>query len=372
MRLVFVLSSLSLSGGVLLVIDYANRLAARGHTVAVVYPKGAVDPAMAAALAPNVQQVQAGVSLEQGRTLLGKLRLSAGLARAIPPADVVIATHTPTVVPVVLATTPPRLRRAPSRRAWLYMDYDEMFAGRPAERWLLHRGPAWFDLVMTISHPLAEAAQQDGARNVVVTGAGLARGDLFSRQAALPADVSHCRIFYLGDDRPRKGLAEVLEAVRQLLPELGGLQLVVASKRPLALPPDLPCELHIAPADAELVALYRSSRLFVSASWGEGLGYPPLEAMASGVPTVIADSVGVRDYARHEENCLLVPPRDAPALAAAMRRLLGDPPLAARLVQAGAATAARYRWDAVIDRCESALLALLPRAPAPPTAEAQK
>jgi glycosyltransferase involved in cell wall biosynthesis len=301
--------------------------------------------------------VQAGLPLEQGRFFLGQLRLSAGQARVITPADVVIATHTPTILPVLLATAAPRPARPRARRAWLYMDYDEMFQGRPAERLLLHQGPRWFDLVMTISHPLAATARQDGAKNVVVTGAGLARGDLFRRQPSHAA-TSQRRIFYLGDDRPRKGLAEVLAAIRQLLPDAPGLQLVVASKRPLALPPDLPCELHIGPTDEQLAALYRSSRLFVSASWGEGLGYPPLEAMACGVPTVIADSVGVRDYARHEENCLLIPPRDAPALAEAMRRLLDDPLLAARLAQAGEATAARYRWDAVIDRCEAALLAL--------------
>jgi hypothetical protein len=43
-----------------------------------------------------------------------------------------------------------------------------------------------------------------------------------------------------------------------------------------------------------------------------------------------------------------------------MRRVLGDPLLTARLAQAGQETAARYRWDEVIDRCEGALLALLP------------
>jgi glycosyltransferase involved in cell wall biosynthesis len=357
MRLAFVFSSLTLSGGVLLANNYINRLAARGHTLAAVYPQGACSADMVAALSPSVQRVQAGVALAVGRSLAGKLRLSASLARAIPPADIVIATHTPTVLPVILATTP----RRQMRRAWLYMDYDEMFAGRPAERLLLHRGPRWFDLVMTISQPLAEAAGQDGAKQVIVTGAGLARGDLFQPgfPAAPAAAPGQPRIFYLGDDRPRKGLAEVLEAVRGLLPDWPDLRLVIASKQPLALPPDLPCELHLQPTDEELAALYRSSRLFVSASWGEGLGYPPLEAMACGVPTVIADSVGVRDYARHEENCLLTPPRNPTALAVAMRRVLSEPGLAARLVQAGSATAARYRWDAVIDRCEGALLALL-------------
>ena len=353
MRLVFVLSSLTLSGGVLLVIDYANRLAGRGHTVSVVYPKDACTADMVADLHPSVRRVEASLPLEAGRTAAGKLRLAMSLAGALPPADVLIATHTPTTLPVLLRTA---ARRRP-KRAWLYMDYDEMFAGRPAERRLLHWGPRRFDLVMPISHPLAEAARRDGAQRVVVTGSGLARTEHFHPGAPLSsAPDGKRRIFYLGDDRPRKGLQEVLGAMRLLLPALPDVQLVIASKRSLKLPPDLPCELHVQPDDRQLADLYRSSQLFVSASWGEGLGYPPLEAMACGIPTVITDSVGVRDYARDGENCLLVPARSAQALAGAMRRLLDEPALAARLAQAGLQTAAAYNWDAVIDRCEAALL----------------
>lgn len=356
MHLVFVLSSLTLSGGVLLVSDYANRLAQRGHMVTIVYPKDASSDDMIAALHGAVQRVESSLPLEAGRTALGKLRLAASLAVALPAADVLIVTHTPTVLPVLLRTF---ARRRP-KRAWLYMDYDEMFAGRPTERLLLHWGPRCFDLVMPISQPLAETARHAGARQVVVTGSGIARVECFQPSASPPPSFGgKRRIFYVGDDRPRKGLQEVLEAVRLLLPAFPDLELVVAGKRTLALPPDLPCELHIQPDDRQLADLYRSSQLFVSASWGEGLGYPPLEAMACGVPVVVTDSVGVRDYARHEENCLLVPPRNAPALAQAMRRLLDDPGLAAQLVKAGSQTVTAYQWDAVIDRCEAALLALV-------------
>lgn len=355
MRLTFVLSSLTLSGGVLLITDYANRLEQRGHTIAVVYPRGAFTENMAAALSPGIQQIQASVSLEQVRSPGGKMRLSTSLAKAIPPSDIVVATHTPTVLPVQLAAR--GLQR--SRRAWLYMDYDEMFRSRPLERVLLHKAPRCFDLIMTISQPLAETARLDGARNVVVTGAGLARADLFRPAPRAVETHNPQRIFYLGDTRPRKGLQEVLEAVRLLSRTTPGVQLVIASKQEIVLPPDLPCELHVQPSDEELAALYQGSQVFVSASWGEGLGYPPLEAMACGIPTVIADSVGVRDYARHAENCLLVPPRNAGELAKGIQRLLADPQLSERLVQAGLQTAARYDWEAVIDRCEQALLSLL-------------
>ena len=88
---------------------------------------------------------------------------------------------------------------------------------------------------------------------------------------------------------------------------------------------------------------------------GEGFGLPPLEAMACGAPVVLTDSGGVRDYARHEDNCLLVPPRDPQALAAAMLRILTDPVLADCLRRAGPPTTARFTWEAAVDRFEAAL-----------------
>ena len=365
MKLAFVLSSLTLSGGVLLVLEYANRLAQRGHSIALVHPQGAVSDDMLAKLDAGVQTVAAKVALDRAHSLAGMLRLSGSLAAALPPAEILVATHTPTVVPVLLAVSDPR-RGGARRRAWLYMDYEEMFRTRPIERFLLHAAPRHFDVIMAISQPLAVAAIRDGARRVVTTGAGLARADHFAavRDPNLPAALlpagSEARILYVGDNRPRKGLQEVLDAVRRLLPAYPRLRLVVVAKHPVSLPADLPCELHVHPNDDDLAVLYRGSDIFVSASWGEGLGYPPLEAMASSTPAVISDSGGIRDYARDGENCLLVPPRDAVALAEGIRRLLDEPALAARLVQGGLQTVQRYHWDAVIDRVEQALALLSP------------
>jgi glycosyltransferase involved in cell wall biosynthesis len=70
------------------------------------------------------------------------------------------------------------------------------------------------------------------------------------------------------------------------------------------------------------------------------------EAMAAGRPLVVSDLPSSREVLRPDENALLVPPGDAPALAAALRRLLADAPLAARLAERGWRDAAGYTWDA--------------------------
>jgi glycosyltransferase involved in cell wall biosynthesis len=70
------------------------------------------------------------------------------------------------------------------------------------------------------------------------------------------------------------------------------------------------------------------------------------EAMAAARPIVCTDLPSSREFLRHGENALLVPPGDAVALGDAISRLIGDRPLAARLARAAFADAPKYSWDA--------------------------
>src|SRR5206468_6433357 len=80
---------------------------------------------------------------------------------------------------------------------------------------------------------------------------------------------------------------------------------------------------------------YESSQVFAVGSWFEGFCQPGLEALACGTPLVTTDNGGCREYAVDGETALVVPPRDAPQMAAAIRRLLDDKALAARLIANG-------------------------------------
>jgi L-malate glycosyltransferase len=70
-------------------------------------------------------------------------------------------------------------------------------------------------------------------------------------------------------------------------------------------------------------------------SLSEGLSNSLLESMASGVPVVAARVGGNPEIVEHDVSGLLVPERDSAALAGAIGSLLQDPPLAARLGEAG-------------------------------------
>jgi len=73
-----------------------------------------------------------------------------------------------------------------------------------------------------------------------------------------------------------------------------------------------------------------------------------IEAMACGLCVVSTNVGGVPHLLRHEHDALLAPSRDASALAAAVRRLLTDTALSARLSVNARETAARFDWSAVL------------------------
>jgi glycosyltransferase involved in cell wall biosynthesis len=75
-----------------------------------------------------------------------------------------------------------------------------------------------------------------------------------------------------------------------------------------------------------LVDLYRRADIVcVPTYYPEGLPTVLLEAASSGRPVVTCDNVGGRDFVRHGVDGLVVEPRSATALAAALERLLRDP-----------------------------------------------
>jgi glycosyltransferase involved in cell wall biosynthesis len=116
---------------------------------------------------------------------------------------------------------------------------------------------------------------------------------------------------------------------------------------------DVELDLRTGVPFAEVVTLMQQAAVVACAQIREPFGLVPLEAMACARPVVAVDDGGLRESVRHERTGLLVP-RDARALADAMRRLLDDPQLGARLGAAGRADAeANWRWDryaAEIDR----------------------
>ena len=98
----------------------------------------------------------------------------------------------------------------------------------------------------------------------------------------------------------------------------------------------------------EMPSLLRSADLVVCTPWYEPFGIVPLEAMACGVPVVAAAVGGLIDTVVDGVTGELVPPTRPEALAATLRRLLGDPAQREAYGIAGCDRArSRYSWDRI-------------------------
>ena len=135
-----------------------------------------------------------------------------------------------------------------------------------------------------------------------------------------------------------KGLIELTQAWRALREEYPSLHLLVAgpfeSQDPI--PADVEAALrtdsrvHLAGMVHDVASIYRAMDLFVLPTYREGFGTSLLEAAAMELPVIATRIPGCVDAVRDRETGLLVPARDAEALAAAMRVYLDDPELRRR------------------------------------------
>jgi glycosyltransferase involved in cell wall biosynthesis len=181
--------------------------------------------------------------------------------------------------------------------------------------WLARRILRRAQLVIAASSFLAEQARALGAREVRVVPSGVA----FPESVGEPEQPPH--VLYVGRLSPEKGVLELLEAC-------DGLPLVVVGDGPLR--DRVPAAVGFVPP-GELGAWYERASIVAAPSRREGYGVVAREAMAWGRPVVVTAVGGLVDAVEDGVTGLVVPPGDVAALRAAVKRLLDDPQLRARL-----------------------------------------
>ena len=169
---------------------------------------------------------------------------------------------------------------------------------------------------------------------------GATDADRFTRADPTAPVSDPAVLLYHGRIDRRKGVLDLLEAVRLLLADGVRVRLLVSGIGPdtaavgetvARLGLDGHVEVLGAVPYERAHEVYRRGEVFVSPTYAEGFSNTILEAMASGLPVVSTEVVGVRDCVRPDENGVLVAPADPPALAAGIRRVLDDAALRRRV-----------------------------------------
>jgi glycosyltransferase involved in cell wall biosynthesis len=173
---------------------------------------------------------------------------------------------------------------------------------------------------------------------------------------AAPADLGSIGVppgsFVIGcvaNYRPRKGIELLVDALRELPAEWrahllligGGMDAPSLAKRVAASP--VAANIHVLGYRKDAPALTAACDVFALPSTKrEGLARSLIEAMAYGIAPVVTDCGGSPEVVVDGVSGIVVPVRDVPALAAALKRLHDDAELRRRM---GAAARERIRHD---------------------------
>jgi glycosyltransferase involved in cell wall biosynthesis len=148
-------------------------------------------------------------------------------------------------------------------------------------------------------------------------------------------------ILFLGRLGDRKGVPQLAEALKGLLP-LAGWRATIAGDGPveearrqaraLGLADRVTLPGWVGPAEVD--ALLGSADILVLPSLSENLPMSVIEGMAAGLAVVTTPVGAVPDIVTDEVSGLIVPPADVPALTEALRRVITDADLRDRLGRA--------------------------------------
>jgi glycosyltransferase involved in cell wall biosynthesis len=284
------------------------------------------------------------VSLQARRLNLDVLHDPCGVAPFLfnaGNAGIVVTLHD--VIPYVYPQTSSLLERIIYYR-WLPLRLPSVQAvltgshhsRKDIQRYLSVRGDRLFVVPYGISDRF-RASPGEGAQTEVANKYGIARP----------------YVLYVGDFTHRKNLKRLLEAFLSMRSRRGDIRLVLAGSRMnqrVSIDPTIRrlrmenCVHVIGPiAETDLPALYAGAELFVFPSLYEGFGFPPLEAMASGIPVISSYTTSLPEVVG--EAVVPVNPYKVDALAEAMRNAIVDPVLRKELREKGFRQSGRYSWD---------------------------
>lgn len=267
--------------------------------------------------------------------------------------------------PVVIVTS-----HGVEQRAW-ELSLEELRLGRPGPSrtsrlaspstrlWQSRLAMCWADHVFCLSSEDVCYIAERFSRNLdnitrLFPAADSAYIDAYSRRNY----ENNGGVIFFGSWLARKGTPDLVPAFVELAAGRSDVKLTVMGA---GLPPEVvfrafPEHLHgrieyVPKATTEAYAeQLLGAGVYVVPSLFEGTPQTLMEAMATGLPSVVTATCGMKDVIKDGVNGLHVPLRDPPALAAALGRVLSDRELRERLGrQAHADVCANYTWELVAE-----------------------
>jgi glycosyltransferase involved in cell wall biosynthesis len=359
MRINFILTNASMSGGTRVIVTQARQLMARGHEVRAFStpprPPGfrkTVKSLLRGRGWPKIWKLGASFFDGSGvpHTVIEKFRPISN--SDLPDADVVVATW--------WETAPWVWRLAPSKGARaFFIQHYEIWSGFPKQVNAAWRLPL---RKIVISRWLKElAGEKFGDRDV-----SLVPNSVDMKLFNAPPRGRHERptVGLLYNATWFKGCDVALQAIEIARRQIPDLRLVVFGQENVRRWMPLPqgAQYSINPPQETIRDIYARCDVWLCGSRSEGFHLPPLEAMACRCPVVSTRVGGPMDIIEEGKNGFLVDVEDPDALAERLVRVLRLSDQQWRAMSDSAyATASRYTWQDAAALMEEALLTTIER-----------
>jgi glycosyltransferase involved in cell wall biosynthesis len=363
MRITFLMTYASMSGGTRVIATHAQELIRRGHTVQV-FSTPARPPTLSRTISSLIRNRKFPQRFDSGpnffdnsgvpHTAINKFRPLTD--RDLPDADVVIATWWETAQWVA------DLSPSKGAKAFFIQHYETWggSADRVDDAWRLPLQK------IVISRWLEDLAQEKFGDSEVFRVPNSVDLELFNapprkKQARPTVGMLYNRLWI-------KGCRVALRAIEQARQSLPELELVSFGEKPPSQDMPLPAgsRYTVSPPQNAIRDLYAQCDAWLCGSRSEGFHLPPLEAMACRCPVVSTKVGGPMDVIEEGRNGYLVDVDDHAALAERMLRVLRLPDAEwLEMSDSAYATACRYTWQDAAILMEKALEAAIGRSSAP-------
>lgn len=349
MKITFPVFSLGEAGGEKIVTQLAMGLSQRGHEVTMIVPRGT---------SRNFLPDKNLVSIKEVFYHLPKINLltnSFALAFNTPKSDIICATAGLTSLASFIASK--ILKRG--KPFYYIQHYEPLFYPgllRFPYRLMIKSSYRFIDNFATDASWLNERIAEESGRKGIIIHPGIDSKVFFPRR--VKKDERNRIVLYLGRKGKLRSPEVFFEAIKLIGKRVPNLKIINVTQDKWDY--SLPCvyEERVASGE-ELAKLYSLSDVYVLSSSFEGFPLPPLEAMACGTPVVTTDCLGVRDYAIHGQNSLVVPAGNSLLLSEAIMQSITDRSLAQRLSINGVKIAKNFTIEKTINAFEKTFEDLL-------------
>ncbi|MDX8459207.1 glycosyltransferase [Mesorhizobium humile] len=314
-KIVFVLPGVGIGGGTAVVFKHAMMLLAFGHDVTIINIGEHSDASWYPGLTVPVYKA----SMVDGYIL-----------RNI---DALFATGWQTVDFV---------EQLPASRKMYFVQSDERrFVDDETTRKRIADGYHLPFEFLTEAHWIRRFLKEEFGKSAAYVPNGLDQTIFHSKGRATSARRSRKRVLLEGPiNVPFKGMADAYSAIHDLDCEIW---VVSSAGQP---PQDWRVDRFFEGVEfGKMGEIYSSCDVFLKMSRIEGFFGPPMEAMACGCAVVVGKVTGYDEYIVDGRNALVVDTGDVAAAKDAVRRLLMDEELRAKLIDGGRKTVREWTWE---------------------------